>query len=174
MHPFAPEGPYHSVILGAGALDTKGGPVIDPSARVLTPSGEPIPGNTAPATASPPRRDRPTGALAAPSGWRSRTASSPDARPRPGPPARLLPADRDARPPLDAQDIIEIHQLLNEYGHIVDAQEWDRFDELFLPDAELGRQQPAGGARTAREAPAVGRAHDLILVIAAVPPAGVV
>jgi 3-oxosteroid 1-dehydrogenase len=44
MHPFAPEGPYHCVILGAGALDTKGGPVIDPSARVLTPSGEPIPG----------------------------------------------------------------------------------------------------------------------------------
>jgi hypothetical protein len=44
MYRFAAEGPYHCVILGAGALDTKGGPVIDPSARVLTPSGEPIAG----------------------------------------------------------------------------------------------------------------------------------
>jgi hypothetical protein len=44
LHRFAPEGPYHCVILGAGALDTKGGPVIDESARVLAPSGEPIVG----------------------------------------------------------------------------------------------------------------------------------
>ena len=44
LHRFAPEGPYHCVILGAGALDTKGGPVIDTSARVLAPSGEPIVG----------------------------------------------------------------------------------------------------------------------------------
>ncbi len=29
LHRFAPQGPYHCVILGAGALDTKGGPVID-------------------------------------------------------------------------------------------------------------------------------------------------
>ena len=38
---------------------------------------------------------------------------------------------------MDATDIIEIHQLLGQYGHIVDAKEWDRFDELFEPDAEL-------------------------------------
>jgi hypothetical protein len=44
MHPFRSEGPYHCVILGPGALDTKGGPVIDPGARVLTPSGQPIVG----------------------------------------------------------------------------------------------------------------------------------
>ncbi len=44
LHRFAPQGPYHCVILGAGALDTKGGPVIDASARVLAPSGEPIVG----------------------------------------------------------------------------------------------------------------------------------
>ncbi len=34
-------------------------------------------------------------------------------------------------------DIIEIHQLLGLYGHVVDAQEWDRFDELFTHDAVL-------------------------------------
>ena len=44
MHPFAAEGPYHCVILGPGALDTKGGPVVDDHARVLTPAGEPIVG----------------------------------------------------------------------------------------------------------------------------------
>ena len=38
---------------------------------------------------------------------------------------------------MDATDIIEVHQLLGQYGHIVDAKEWDRFDELFEPDAEL-------------------------------------
>ena len=38
---------------------------------------------------------------------------------------------------VDAIDIIEIHQLLGQYGHLVDAQRWDRFDELFEPDAEL-------------------------------------
>ena len=38
---------------------------------------------------------------------------------------------------VDAGDIIEIHQLLGLYGHVVDAGEWDRFDELFAADAEL-------------------------------------
>ncbi len=33
--------------------------------------------------------------------------------------------------------IIEIHQLLGLYGHLVDAQEWERFDELFTDDAVL-------------------------------------
>ena len=38
---------------------------------------------------------------------------------------------------MDASDIIEIHQLLGLYGHIVDAEEWDRFAELFEADAVL-------------------------------------
>ena len=38
---------------------------------------------------------------------------------------------------MDATDIIEVHQLLGLYGHIVDAGEWDRFDELFVADAVL-------------------------------------
>jgi 3-phenylpropionate/cinnamic acid dioxygenase small subunit len=38
---------------------------------------------------------------------------------------------------MHATDIIEIHQLLGLYGHLVDAQEWDRFDELFTHDAVL-------------------------------------
>ena len=36
-----------------------------------------------------------------------------------------------------ADDIVMIQQLLGQYGHIVDAAEWERFDELFVPDAEL-------------------------------------
>ena len=38
---------------------------------------------------------------------------------------------------MDASDIIEIHQLLGLYGHVVDAKEWDRFAELFEADAVL-------------------------------------
>ncbi len=38
---------------------------------------------------------------------------------------------------MEAIDIIEVHQLLGQYGHIVDAQQWERFGELFEPDAEL-------------------------------------
>jgi 3-oxosteroid 1-dehydrogenase len=44
MYPLSPSGPYHCVILGPGALDTKGGPVIDEHARVLGVDGQPIPG----------------------------------------------------------------------------------------------------------------------------------
>jgi succinate dehydrogenase/fumarate reductase flavoprotein subunit len=44
MYPLADQGPYHAIILGAGALDTKGGPRIDTQARVLDVSGDPIPG----------------------------------------------------------------------------------------------------------------------------------
>jgi succinate dehydrogenase/fumarate reductase flavoprotein subunit len=44
MHPFRPEGPYYAVVLGPGALDTKGGPVIDERARVLKVNGSPVPG----------------------------------------------------------------------------------------------------------------------------------
>jgi succinate dehydrogenase/fumarate reductase flavoprotein subunit len=44
MHPFREHGPYHAVLLGPGALDTKGGPVIDDRARVLRLDGSPVPG----------------------------------------------------------------------------------------------------------------------------------
>jgi succinate dehydrogenase/fumarate reductase flavoprotein subunit len=44
MYPLSSEGPYYCVILGPGALDTKGGPVTDELARVLDADGEPIPG----------------------------------------------------------------------------------------------------------------------------------
>lgn len=38
---------------------------------------------------------------------------------------------------LDALDILLVHQLLAQYGHVVDDRDWDRFDELFTPDATL-------------------------------------
>ena len=31
-------------------------------------------------------------------------------------------------------DVVMIEQLLNKYGHLVDARAWDRFDELFTAD----------------------------------------
>jgi predicted oxidoreductase len=44
MHPFSQAGPYHCVILGAGAIDTKGGPLTDCDGRVLAGNGRPVPG----------------------------------------------------------------------------------------------------------------------------------
>ena len=44
MYPISSEGPYYCVILGPGALDTKGGPITDEFARVLDLDGDPIPG----------------------------------------------------------------------------------------------------------------------------------
>jgi 3-phenylpropionate/cinnamic acid dioxygenase small subunit len=38
---------------------------------------------------------------------------------------------------LDTADVLAIHQLLGWYGHLVDAAQWHRFDELFTPDATL-------------------------------------
>jgi 3-phenylpropionate/cinnamic acid dioxygenase small subunit len=38
---------------------------------------------------------------------------------------------------LGTHDLLMIHQLLAYYGHVVDDRDWDRFDELFTPDAVL-------------------------------------
>src|SRR4051812_3916867 len=38
------EPPYHALAVRSGALGTKGGPRVDPDARVLDPAGAPIPG----------------------------------------------------------------------------------------------------------------------------------
>jgi predicted oxidoreductase len=44
MYPLRESGPYYAIMLGAGALDTNGGPAIDARARVLDTYGQPIPG----------------------------------------------------------------------------------------------------------------------------------
>ncbi|HKE74431.1 MAG TPA: FAD-dependent oxidoreductase [Acidimicrobiales bacterium] len=44
MAPIAGTGPYHAMIVGAGALDTKGGPRINERSQVISTGGEPIPG----------------------------------------------------------------------------------------------------------------------------------
>lgn len=44
LHPLAPEGPYHAIILAPGLLDTNGGPLTDSFARVVDRDFQPIPG----------------------------------------------------------------------------------------------------------------------------------
>jgi len=44
MHPMSEAGPYHCILVVAGALDTCGGPKINPKAQVLSTRNEPIPG----------------------------------------------------------------------------------------------------------------------------------
>jgi hypothetical protein len=57
---------------------------------------------------------------------------------------------------MDALDLFGIHQLLAEYGHTIDGRDWERFSELFHPDAVLDY--------TAVRAPALYRGIDEILV----------
>jgi hypothetical protein len=44
MHPLSPRGPYYAIVLGAGTLDTNGGPIINHRAQVLDTAKQPIPG----------------------------------------------------------------------------------------------------------------------------------
>lgn len=44
MAPLSDRGPYHCMLLVAGALDTKGGPRVNARAEVVDTAGEPIPG----------------------------------------------------------------------------------------------------------------------------------
>ncbi|MEN6443976.1 MAG: FAD-dependent oxidoreductase [Methanoregula sp.] len=44
MYPISPDGPYHAIILGAGTLDTNGGPIINHKAQVIDTDNKPIPG----------------------------------------------------------------------------------------------------------------------------------
>ena len=45
---------------------------------------------------------------------------------------------------LDAIDIVLIHQLIGRYGHLIDHRQWDRFGELFLPDATIDYRSSTG------------------------------
>jgi succinate dehydrogenase/fumarate reductase flavoprotein subunit len=44
MYPLSERGPYYATIIVPAALDTKGGPRVNPRAQVLDAAGEPIPG----------------------------------------------------------------------------------------------------------------------------------
>lgn len=44
MYPFAPNGPYHAILIGGGTLATNGGPKINSKAQVLDSGGKPIAG----------------------------------------------------------------------------------------------------------------------------------
>jgi len=44
LFPLADEGPYYAIIVAPGTLDTKGGPRVDASARILDRAAQPIPG----------------------------------------------------------------------------------------------------------------------------------
>ena len=55
--------------------------------------------------------------------------------------------------PTDAQRLstIDLIELLHRYGHLTDAREWERYDEIFTPDAEVDssdlRMPPMVGLR---------------------------
>ena len=44
MFPLSTDGSYYAIILGAGTLDTNGGPIINERAQVLDTKNQPIPG----------------------------------------------------------------------------------------------------------------------------------
>src|SRR6476469_8538552 len=53
---------------------------------------------------------------------------------------------------LDAIDIVLIHQLIGRYGHLIDHRQWDRFGELFLPDATIDYRSSTGRVERAGRA----------------------
>jgi 3-phenylpropionate/cinnamic acid dioxygenase small subunit len=54
---------------------------------------------------------------------------------------------------LDAIDIVLIHQLIGRYGYLIDHRQWDRFADLFLPDATIDYRSSTGRVeRSGREA----------------------
>jgi len=52
-------------------------------------------------------------------------------------------------PVLDAIDVILIHQLVGSYGHALDRRDWDRFTELFVPDATIDYRGGTGHTQLA-------------------------
>ncbi len=44
LYPISDKGPYYAIILGAGLLDTNGGPIINTRSQVIDSFGKPIPG----------------------------------------------------------------------------------------------------------------------------------
>ena len=54
---------------------------------------------------------------------------------------------------LDAIDIVLVHQLIARYGDLIDHRQWDRFAELFLPDATIDYRGGTGHVqRSGRDA----------------------
>lgn len=47
-------------------------------------------------------------------------------------------------------DLIEIHQVAALYGHVIDAKDWDRLDEIYAQDGTYHSQR--GGAATGLDA----------------------
>lgn len=45
---------------------------------------------------------------------------------------------------LDAADIIEIHQLLGRYGHLIDHRRWEEFADLFVAEATIDYRGGSG------------------------------
>lgn len=35
---------------------------------------------------------------------------------------------------METGDLVQIHQLLGHYGHLVDAKQWERLGEIFASD----------------------------------------
>jgi 3-phenylpropionate/cinnamic acid dioxygenase small subunit len=62
---------------------------------------------------------------------------------------------------LEAIDIVLIHQLLGRYGHLIDARDWDRFGELFVPDATIDYRSSTGRVERAGRAAIVGWFSEL-------------
>jgi hypothetical protein len=67
---------------------------------------------------------------------------------------------------LTVEDRLDILQVLNLYGHIIDLREWERMEELFTEDAvfdstDLGNRTPTASLHDLRENWKVSRNHPL-------------